>query len=136
MTMTSIISHISYSAFCIFMLLFGSCSQPDNYNDFDSGFFLVSTTAKSTGLTVSDSLHVDRYSNDSIYFFDLELFGHLDNGKVDIPNQTKDVPYSEGYHCFGAVNVHRTDSLYGYIAVQSGKKVDTLILQFKRLSKL
>ncbi len=134
MTMSSIKSHISNSGFCISILLFGSCSQPDKHNDFDSGFFLVSTTAKSTGLTVSDSLHVDRYSNDSIYFFDFELFGHLDNGKVDIPNQTKDVPYSEGYQCSGLVNVHSSDSLYGYIAIQSSNKVDTLILQFKRLS--
>jgi hypothetical protein len=111
-----------------------SCSQPDKHNEFDSGFFLVSTTSKGTDVFVTDSLFVDRYSNDSIYFFDLELFGHLGNGKVDIPNQTKNVPYSEGYQCSGAVNVHSSDSLFGYIAVQSGNKVDTLILQFKRLS--
>ena len=134
MPITSIKSHISYTAIWMAMLLFGSCSQPDKHNEFDSGFFLVSTTSKGTDVFVTDSLFVDRYSNDSIYFFDLELFGHLGNGKVDIPNQTKDVPYSEGYQCSGAVNVHSSDSLFGYIAVQSGNKVDTLILQFKRLS--
>lgn len=94
----------------------------------------MSTTSKGTNVLVTDSLFVDRYSNDSIYFFDLELFGHLDNGKVDIPNQSKDVHYSEGYQCSGLVNVHSSDSLYGYIAVQSGNKIDTLILQCKRLS--
>lgn len=116
------------------MLLFVSCSQHAKNDEFDSGFFLVSTTTKSTGVLVTDSLFVDRYSNDSIYFFDLELFGHLGNGKVAVPNQTKDVPYSEGYQCSGVVNVHSSDSLYGYIEIQSGNKVDTLILQFKRLS--
>ena len=121
---------LTWTAVCFIL----SCSQPDKHNEFESGFFLVSTTSKGTDELVTDSLFVDRYSNDSIYFFDLELFGHLDNGKVDIPNQTKNVPYSEGYQCSGAVNVHSSDSLYGHIAVQSGNKVDTLILQFKRLS--
>ena len=134
MTISSIKSHIRYTAIWMAMLLFGSCSQPAMNDEFDSGFFLVSTTTKGSDLLVTDSLFVDRYSNDSIYFFDLELFGHLGNGKVDIPNQTKDVPYSEGFQCSGVVNVHNLDSLYGYIAVQSGNKVDTLILQFKRLS--
>ena len=119
--------------FALVTFSFG-CSLPDKNNEFDSGFFLMTTTAKSTGVFVTDSLYVDRYSNDSIYFFDLELFGHLGNSKVDIPNQKKNVPYTEGYQCSGAVNVHSSDSLYGYIAVQSGNKVDTLILQFKRLS--
>ena len=121
---------LTWTAVCFFV----SCSQPDKHDEFDSGFFLVSTTSKGTNVLVTDSLFVDRYNNDSIYFFDLELFGHLGNSKVDIPNQTKDVPYSEGYRCSGVVNVHSSDSLYGYIAVQSGNKVDTLILQFKRLS--
>jgi hypothetical protein len=111
-----------------------SCSQPAKHDEFDSGFFLVATTTKSTGVLVTDSLFVDRYSNDSIYFFDLELFGHLSNGEVIVPEQTKEVPYSEGYQCSGVVNVHSLDSLYGYIAVQSGNKVDTLTLQFKRLN--
>lgn len=110
------------------------CTQTIERSKFDSGFFLVSTTTKSTGVSVTDSLYVDRYSNDSIYFFDLELFGHLGNSKVDIPNQTKDVPYSEVYQCSGVFNVHSSDSLHGFIAAQSGNKVDTLILQFKRLS--
>jgi hypothetical protein len=121
---------LTWTAVCFIL----SCSQPDKHNELDSGFFLVSTTLKGTDELVTDSLFVDRYSNDSIYFFDLELFGHLGNGKVAVPNQTKDVPYSEGYQFSGVFNVHSSDSLYGYIAVQSGNKVDTLILQFKRLS--
>lgn len=125
---------ISCILICIVVLFFVSCGQPAKNDEFDSGFFLMSTTTKSTGVLVADSLFVDSYSNDSIYFFDLELFGHLCNGKVDIPNQKKEVPYSEGYRCSGVVNVHSSDSLYGYIEIQSGNKVDTLILQFKRLS--
>jgi len=126
--------YISFTLTWIVVLLFVSCSQHAKNDEFDSGFFLVSTTSKSTGVSETDSLYVNRYSNDSIYFFDLELFGHLGNGKVAVPNQTKDVPYSEEYHCSGVVNVHSSDSLFGYIAVQSGNKIDTLILQFKRLS--
>jgi hypothetical protein len=118
----------------IIMLSMFGCTQPIRHNKFDSGLFVVSTTAKSTGVTVCDSLYVDRYSNDSIYFFDLELFGHLYDGKVDISKQIKPVPFSADYQCSGVISVLSPDSLYGYIELQSENNRDTLILQFKRLS--
>lgn len=119
---------------CAIIFSMFSCAQSAKYNEFDSGLFVVSTTAKSTGITIYDSLYVDRYSNDSVYIFDLELFGHLRDGKVDLPKQIKYAPYSAEYHCLGVINVLSSDSLYGSIELQSGDKRDTLILQFKRLS--
>ena len=116
------------------MFSFIGCTETTERSKFESGFFLLSTTTKSTGVSVTDSLYVDRYSNDSIYFFHLDLFGQLGKSKVDIPKQTKDVPYSGEYLCSGVVNLYSSDSLHGHIEVQPGNKVDTLILQFKRLS--
>ena len=126
-----------YSAavvFFTFLVLTLGCAQHEKNHEFNSGQFVVSTTVQGTGVTVYDSLYVDRYTNDSIYIFDLELFGILEDGQVRMPKQRKMVPYSSDYQCSGVIRVFSTDSLYGHVELLSDDKRDTLILQFKRLS--
>lgn len=126
-----------YSAavvFFTFLVLTLGCTQHEKNYEFNSGQFVVSTTVQGTGVTVYDSLYVDRFTNDSIYIFDLELFGILEDGQVRMPKQRKMVPYSADYQCSGVIRVFSTDSLYGHVELLSDDKRDTLILQFKRLS--
>lgn len=124
------------AAVALFTLLFITlgCTQLEKNHEFKSGQFVVSTTVKGTGVTLYDSLYVDRYTNDSIYIFGLELFGQLEDGQVRVPKQIKVVPYSSDYLCSGVIRVISTDSLCGQIELRSDDKRDTLVLQFKRLS--
>ena len=79
------------AAVALFTLLFITlgCTQLEKNHEFKSGQFVVSTTVKGTGVTIYDSLYVDRYTNDSIYIFGLELFGRLEDGQVRVPKQIK-----------------------------------------------